>query len=115
MPEQKFVGWGADMSLRLGEASTAQRIADAHRAYGEALQGHKNAIAALERFDRWPHPELSEEERLAQHDNLVYLKEAAQQALSESAQVKNWMMNEMHTLAAERTMPRRWREQAAER
>jgi hypothetical protein len=87
------------MPLKVGDKSVDQKISEAQSAYETAIENYKGAKFQLQEWDRWPHDELSDDERLQQRDQLVYLKDEALAALNESSQLYSWMVKEVSILS----------------
>jgi hypothetical protein len=87
------------MSLKVGDESVDQKISEAQSAYETAIENYKGAKFALQEWDRWPHDEMSDEERIWQRSQLAYLKDEAQAALTEASQLYSWMVKEVSILS----------------
>jgi hypothetical protein len=87
------------MTLRVGEQSVTEKITDAQTEYLAAVENYKDQKWALQQWDRYEHPELTDAERLDQRDQLVYLKNEALAALNEAGQLLAWMTKELGIVA----------------
>jgi hypothetical protein len=88
------------MSLKIGEKSVGQKITEAQTGYEAAVENYKDAKWQLQQWDRYEHPEMSDDERLWQHDQLVYLKDQAQAELTQAQQLYSWMTKELGITSA---------------
>lgn len=87
------------MSLKVGEKSVSEKITEAQTEYLAAVEAYRDAKFQLQEWDRWPHDEMSDEERIWQRSQLAYLKDEALAALNESSQLYSWMVKEVSILS----------------
>jgi len=87
------------MTLRVGEQSVTEKITDAQTEYLAAVENYKDQKWALQQWDRYEHPELTDAERLDQRDQLLWLKDEALVALTEASQLYSWMVKEVSILS----------------